>query len=112
MRDSGNQESEGTPEGLFNFEPEHIASDSDVEQHFDLPSLVVPHIYGLDPNPHIDEFSIRYLSQPKHKESNVGTIMRKFESDSKRCIHAAMRTSFLSYNPAEVILSGKLTGDG
>lgn len=32
LRYSGNQEFEGTPEGLFNYEPTHIFPDSDAEQ--------------------------------------------------------------------------------
>lgn len=75
--------------------------DSDAEQFSDLPSLVVPKIYGSDPNPNIVEFYIKYPSQPKHKESKIGKILSKSESDSKRCLNATMWTSILSSNPAE-----------
>ena len=75
-------------------------SDSDVEQSSDFPSLV-PNIYGPKPNLNIVDFSIRYHSQPKPKEPNIGKILRKFESDSQRCLHTAMWTSVLSTNPTK-----------
>lgn len=50
-RDSGDQESEGTPKGLFNFEPEHDVSDSEDEQYTNLPSLVIPNVYESNFHP-------------------------------------------------------------
>ena len=64
---------------MFNFELEHIVSDTDVEQNSELPSLDIPKIYGPDLNQNIVDFSIRYPNQPKPKEPNIGKILRKFE---------------------------------
>lgn len=76
-------------------------SDSDVERHSDLPFLVVPNVYGLGFHPKITNVSIRYPSQPKPREHNVGKILKKFESDSQRCLCGALWTIVLSINPAE-----------
>lgn len=100
-RYSGDQESEGTPKGLFNFEPYHVVSDFDDEQYTNLPSLVIPNVYGTNFHPTITDVSIRYPSQPKPKEPNTGKILKNIESDSKSFLHTVIWTSVLSTNPIE-----------
>lgn len=76
-RDSGNLVSEGTPEGMLNFEPEPEVSDS--ERHEANPSPF-PTVFGPDPHPTITDLSVRIPSQPKPIQTNVGKILKKFES--------------------------------
>lgn len=89
-RGFGDQDSEGTTKVLFNFEPSHVMFDSDDEQYSNLPSLVVPSVYGPDLHSTITDVSVRYHSQPKPKEPSVGKILKKFELDSQRCLRAPM----------------------
>lgn len=88
---------EGTSEGLFNFEPELEVFDS--ERHEAIPPSL-PSVYGLDPHPTITDLSVRFPRKPK-PNPNVGKILKNFESDSRICLHADMRTSCLPSNPTE-----------
>lgn len=76
-------------------------SNSDNEQYINLPSCVIPNVYGHGFYLTITDVSVKYHSQPKPKEPNVRKIMKKFESDSKKILHTAMWTGVLSTNPSE-----------
>lgn len=97
MRDSGNQWSEGTLEGMFNFEPEPVVSD------LETPPIIFPTLptfYGPDNDETIIDLSVRVPKPPK-PSPNIGKIPRKFKSDSRSRLHEAMTTSHSSANPDE-----------
>lgn len=88
--------SDGTPEGMFNFEPEPISSDHE-SPHIIFPSF--PSVHGLE----FDESRINLtVSYPKPLKSspNIGKILRKFDSKSKSRLHEAMTINRSSANPA------------
>lgn len=73
-RDYGNQVSEGTTEGMFNFEPEPEVSDSERYEAIPPP---LPTVYGQDPHSTIIDLSVRIPNQPK-PNPNVGKILKNF----------------------------------
>lgn len=83
--------SEGIPEGMFNFEPE-----SDISNHF--PSL--PTLFSPDLDETKIDITVSYPKPPK-PSSNIGKILRKFESELISCMHEAMTISHSSANPIE-----------
>lgn len=85
---------EGTPEGLFNFEPEPIVSD------LETPSITSPTLLTLF-GPDLDETKIDLIvsfPKPPKPSPNFGKILRKFESESRSHLHEAMTISCSSAN--------------
>lgn len=92
---------EGTPEGMFNFEPESEVSDS--ERNKAIPPNL-PAFYGPDPHPTITGLFVRIPNQSK-PNPNISKVLKNFESNSRSCLHAIMTTSYLSANPTEAYKS-------
>lgn len=86
--------SEGTPEGMFNFELELVVSNPETPPII-FPSL--PTLYGPD----LDETRIDLTVNFPKPTRNIGKILRKFESKSRSRLHEAMPISRSSENPTE-----------
>lgn len=88
--------SDGTPYCMFNFEPEPTSPD-----HESPPVIVpsFPYVYDPDFNEFRINHTVNYPKQPPKSSPNIGKILRKFESESKICLHEAMNISHSSANP-------------
>lgn len=86
--------SKGTPEGMFNYEPEPKVSDSETPPII-FPTL--PTLYGPDHDETKIDLFVKILKPPK-PGPNTGKILRKFELDSRSHLHEAMPISYSSIN--------------
>lgn len=89
--------SEGTPKGMFNFEPAPVVSDSETPKVI---FLTLPTLYGSDPDQNIIDIFVRIPIPPK-ESPNIGKILKNFEPYSRSRLRTAMTTSHSSANPAE-----------
>lgn len=86
--------SDGTPEGLLNFEPKPISPES--------PPIILPShpsVYGPDFDESRINLTVKYPKQPTKSSHNFGKVLRKFEYESKSRLLEAMTLSSSSVNP-------------
>lgn len=92
--------SEGTPKGIFNYEPKSVISNPKS------PLITTPSVFGPDFDESKIDLTVSYPKPPK-PSSNIGKIMRKFESESRSRLHEAMTISCSSANPAKSDFAGE-----
>lgn len=82
---------------MFNYEHEPVISNPKTPPII-FPSL--PTLFGPDLDETKIDLTVSFPKPPK-PTPNIGEILRKFESESKSCLHEVMTISRASANPAE-----------
>ncbi|XP_050918435.1 proline-rich receptor-like protein kinase PERK9 [Lathyrus oleraceus] len=87
--------SEGTPEGIFNFEPTITSPES---SPIIQPSH--PSVFGPDFNESRINLTIKYPKMPTQSSPDLGKVLNDFYYESKRRLEKAMISSHSSINPS------------